>query len=282
MEPQAHPDEEPVLCSVADGVALVTLNRPERLNAWTPEMEAALFAALDAVAVDPHARVVVLTGAGRGFCAGLDASRIAARGSGAEAAPTRTRPLSGLAAFPKPVVAAVNGPAVGLGLALALCCDTRIAADGARFAAMFTRLGLVGEFGAPWLLPRIVGWGAAGDLLLSGRTVDAAEALGLRLVERVVPGEDLLPAALAYAREIARNCSPLSVAATKCLMRDDQDRPFAMSEADSSARNRAPQMRAEFREGAAHRRERRPARFPGLPADHPDVLAWLGTADRDD
>jgi enoyl-CoA hydratase/carnithine racemase len=269
-------EESPVLHHVADGVGVVTLNRPERLNAWTPEMEAAFFAALDELVVDPAVVVVVLTGAGHGFCAGLDAARVAARGSGAERAPTRTRPLSSLAAYPKPVVAAVNGAAVGLGLALALCCDTRMAADTAKFATMFSRLGLVGEFGAPWLLPRVVGWGAASDLMLSGRTVGAAEAAGLRLVERVVPAAELLPTALAYAGEIARSCSPLAVAATKQVMRADQERPFAASEPDTSARNRTPQVRAEFREGAAHRREHRPAAFPGLPADHPDVLAWLG------
>ena len=166
----------PVRTRVEGGVGVVELCRPDRLNAWTPAMETAFFAALDAFVVDPAVRAVVLTGAGRGFCAGLDAAHVAARGSGQEPAPRRTRPLSSLAAYPKPVIAAVNGPAVGLGLALALCADIRWAADTARFSAVFGRLGLVGEFGVPWLLPRVVGWGPAHDLLLSGRTVDAAEA----------------------------------------------------------------------------------------------------------
>lgn len=148
-------------------------------------METAFFAALDGLAVDPEVVVVVVTGAGCGFCAGLDAARVAARGSGAERAPTRTRPLSSLAAYPKLVVAAVW-------LGLALGCDTRIAADTAKFATMFARLGLVGEFGVPWSLPRVVGWGVAGDLMLSGRTVGATEAAQLRLVECVVRGPQRL------------------------------------------------------------------------------------------
>jgi enoyl-CoA hydratase/carnithine racemase len=265
----------PVLCGVADGVATVTLNRPEQLNAWTPGMERRWFEVFDAVLVDPRVRAVVVTGAGRGFCAGLDAAHVAARSSGAEAPPSRTRQLSSLAAFPKPVVGAINGPAVGLGLALALCCDVRFAAPEARFVTMFARLGLTAEFGTPWLLPRIVGHSAALDLLLSARPVGAEEAVALRLADRLVPAGDLLPAAERYARELAERCSPASMAAVKRLVLADQHRPIEESEADSSARNRTDAGRREFREGAAALRERRPPAFPPLDDAHPDVASWL-------
>lgn len=266
---------EPVLCRVSGGVATVTLNRPERMNAWTPAMEQRWFEVLDALLVDPGVRAVVLTGAGRGFCAGLDAAHVTARSSGAEDAPTRTRPLSGLAAFPKPVVAAVNGPAVGLGLALALCCDVRFASPAARFVPMFSRLGLAPEFGTTWLLPRIVGHSVALDLLLSSRTVAAEEAVALRLADRLVPGDELLPAAEQYARSLAQHCSPLSMAAAKHQLLADQHRPLEASEAESSAHNRSQQGRAEFREGGAARRERRLPEFPPLSPDHPDVRDWV-------
>jgi enoyl-CoA hydratase/carnithine racemase len=268
-------DREPVLCRVSERVATVTLNRPDRLNSWTPAMEQGWFQVLDAVLVDPGVRAVVLTGAGRGFCAGLDAEHVAARSSGAEAAPTRARPLSGLAAFPKPVVAAVNGPAVGLGLALALCCDVRFAAPEARFVPMFSRLGLVPEFGTSWLLPRIVGSSVALDLLLSSRPVDAEEAVALRLADRLVPASDLLPAAEQYARLLAERCSPLSMAAAKRQLLDDQHRSLQASEVESSARNRSDEGRADFREGAAALREGRAPEFPPLGPDYPDVRAWL-------
>jgi enoyl-CoA hydratase/carnithine racemase len=201
---------------------------------------------------------------------------VAARSSGTEAAPTRTRPLSGLAAFPKPVVAAVNGPAVGLGLALALCCDVRFAGPEARFVPMFSRLGLAPEFGTTWLLPRIVGHSTALDLLLSSRPVDADEAVALRLADRLVPAADLLTAAEQYARSLAEHCSPLSMAAAKRQLLADQHRPLQASEADSSARNRSDQGRAEFREGGAARRERRLPEFSPLSPEHPDVREWLG------
>ena len=269
-------DREPVLCRVSERVATVTLNRPDRLNAWTPAMEQAWFEVLDALVVDPEVRAVVLTGAGRGFCAGLDAEHLAARSCGAEPAPTRARPLSGLATFPKPVVAAVNGPAVGLGLALALCCDVRFAAPEARFVPMFSRLGLGPEFGTSWLLPRIVGHSVALDLLLSSRPVDAEEAVALRLVDRLVPADDLVPAAEQYARSLADHCSPSSLAAAKHQLLADQHRTLRASEAESSTRNRSAEGRAEFREGVAAIRDRRLPEFPPLSPDHPDVRDWLG------
>jgi enoyl-CoA hydratase/carnithine racemase len=267
--------EEPLLSEVADGVALITLNRPGSMNAWTPRMEELWFAALDTALLDPAVRAVVVTGAGRGFCAGLDSGHLAARSSGAEAAPTRTRGLSSLATYPKPVIGAVNGPAVGLGLALALCCDIRFASTEARFVTMFARLGLSAEFGAPWLLPRIVGHSVAMDLLLSARPVGAEEALALRLVDRVLPPQELLPAALDYAKGLARRSSPLSMAAIKSMVLADEARPLDESEAESSKRNRSPRGRQEFREGAAAARDRRTPSFDPLAPDHRDARSWL-------
>lgn len=206
-----------------DGVRLVRLRRPERLNAFTEALVAELGSALDAVAADRDCRVVVLTGAGRAFSAGLDLNGYDEGREEREGAALGTfrrqeeiaRLTERLHRLPQPVVAAVNGPAAGGGLALVLASDVRIASDSARFAVSFIRAGFSAcDLGTSWLLPRIVGAGRAHELMLTGRTFGAAEAREIGLVIDVVPGDGLLDAAYAKAREIMAN-APASVALTK-------------------------------------------------------------------
>ena len=172
-----------VLYDVRDHVALITLNRPEKLNAWTPAMSAGYREALDNATADSDVRVLVLTGAGRGFCAGADLELLGglaetgARVGGGDREPAQMEP-----AVPKPVIAAVNGPCAGLGFVRAMFCDIRFAAAGAKFTTAFARRGLVAEYGLSWLLPRIVGLGRANDLLLTSRVVLAEEALEPRVI----------------------------------------------------------------------------------------------------
>jgi enoyl-CoA hydratase len=210
-----------------DGITQITLNRPERLNAMNHALVAGLHDALDALADDRSCRVIVLTGAGRGFCAGLDlsegASPPAARGLGrVQAGMTVQKSIAGLVpkmrAMPQPIVAAVNGAASGGGLALALASDVRIAATSARFNVAFVRVGLSGcDIGVSWLLPRLVGASRAFELLLTGRFVDATEADRIGLVARVVDDGQVVPSARETAALIVGN-SPFGVRMTKEVM----------------------------------------------------------------
>jgi enoyl-CoA hydratase/carnithine racemase len=257
-------------------VATVTLNRPERLNAWTGRMESEYRALLARAAQDPSVRVIVVTGAGRGFCAGADTAALeahAARGAyDPGTGPDLARPGYGVRpefdaelayhfGIPKPIIAAVNGPAAGVGLALACYCDLRFAASGAKLTTAHGRLGLPAEFGLSWLLPRLVGFAHAADLLLSSRVVLAEEALAMGLVNRVLPGEKLMEAVYGYARMLAEEISPASLAATKTQLYADASATAAQSVAE--ARRRLEQMMGEpdFAEAVAARREGRPPRF---------------------
>lgn len=209
------------------GVRLITLDRPERLNAMSVDLVDELHAALDATAVDTSCRVVVLTGAGRGFCAGLDLTGYGTspRGDGSGSPQDRLATQQHIASLvPKlrglrqPVIAAVNGPAAGGGLALALASDVRLAATSARFNVAFVRIGLSGcDIGVSWLLPRLIGASNAFELLLTGRFVDAAEAERIGLVSRVVADGDVVDAALDLAEVIVTN-SPMGVWMTKEVM----------------------------------------------------------------
>ncbi len=212
---------------VRPGVRLLTLNRPDRLNAMDHQLVSELHARLDEVASDPDVRCVVLTGAGRGFCAGLDLKA----GAGVPGTEELGRPQQGLAtqqhiatliphlrSLKVPVVAAVNGPASGGGFALALGSDVRVCASSARFNVAFVRIGLSGcDIGVSWLLPRLVGAGRAFELLLTGRIIDAAEADDLGLVTRVVDDGDVVDAALDVAEQVVAN-SPFGVWMTKEVM----------------------------------------------------------------
>ncbi len=259
---------EVVQMQVRDGVALLTLNRPDRLNAWTGEMENAYFRALDACAHDEAVRVIVVTGAGRGFCAGADMQQLQAIGDGdiqddaAEERIEQTFPLS----IPKPIIAAINGACAGIGLVQALMCDVRFAAAGAKLTTAFARRGLIAEHGISWMLPRLIGPARALDLLLSGRIVLAEEAGELGLVNRVLAPEALLDATLDYAREMVVNCSPASMATMKRQVYADLQRPLPEALAEADRLMFGSFAAPDFAEGVSSFLERRDPRFAGLGA----------------
>lgn len=269
----------------ADGpVATITLARPYKMNAYTAIMGIELAAAIRQANDDDSIRVIVLTGEGRGFCAGADISGGAdSFGSGGPnfAAADRPREEGGgfvgaLFESTKPTIAAINGAAVGVGATLTLPCDIRIAADGARFGFVFARRGLVPEAGSAWFLPQIVGLPQALRWCLSGKLFDAAEALAGGLVSEVVPAESLLTRAHEIAREIAENTAPVSIALTRQML---------WRFASDSSPNGALKVDGGFamalgagpdvREGVAAFLEKRPPAFPGrIATDMPQGYPW--------
>jgi enoyl-CoA hydratase/carnithine racemase len=267
-----------VLARLEAGVLTVTLNRPDRMNAWTGEMEEGLRAALVSATSDPEVRVVVINGAGRAFCAGADTEFLKSlqdgtaklpAGGGQEPWPEDTPAIfrgkfSIPAAVPKPVIAAVDGPAVGIGFVLSLFCDIRVASDRGVFIGSFARMGLIAEKGIDWALCRVVGEARAMEILLSGRKVAADEAQRIGLVTQVMPVDGFDAAVQAYAAEIAANVSPRSAAIIK---RQVQSVPFATPEAvlAHGERELAESLKsADFREAMAAMKEKRKPRFPGL------------------
>jgi len=267
--------------AVDGGVATITLHRPERLNAWTAVMNAEYRAHLQAASDDPAVRVIVVTGSGRGFCAGAESDDLvghAERGSYDAGAPDDlatpgqgVRPefdaeLAYHFGVPKPVLAAVNGPVAGIGFALACYCDLRFAARGARFTTAHGRLGLPAEYGLSWLLPRLIGLTRASDLLLSSRIVRAEEAAAMGLVNQVVEPDGLMEATYAYARLLATEISPASLAATKLQMYTDLHRHAAAAVHDAADRLDVMMTGADFAEGVAAMAERRPPRFADRPS----------------
>ena len=261
---------EAVLYDVTDsGVAVLTLNRPERLNSWGADISAGVYASFDRAEADPAVRVIVLTGSGRGFCAGAYMGSMAALGESINE-DTDVSKIVGerhphfLTALRKPVIVAINGACVGIGLTHALMCDVRFAATGAKFATAFPRRGLIGEYGITWILPRLAGWGAAADLLLSGRTFHAEEAAQLGLVKEVVAPEDLLRRTLEYAEDLARNCSPASMAVIKRqLYGDAHDDVLAVSSRAERLMHES-MVRPDLVEGITAFFEKRPPNFPPL------------------
>lgn len=254
-----------LLYDVAAGVATITLNRPGRNNAWTPEMKDLYFDLLERAAADPEVRAIVLTGAGKSFSVGADMENLK------KIDPTKgvrvsreERPITYPLTIPKPIVAAINGACAGIALCNALCCDVRFAAAGAKFTTAFVRRGLVAEHGASWLLPRLVGQARALDLLLSGRVIVAEEALEMGLVNRVVPKESLLETATAYARDMAVNCSPAAMSVIKSQVYRDLELP--LKEALEKANHLMLQstQHADLKEGVNSFLEKRPPKFAPL------------------
>lgn len=261
---------------VADRVATVTLDRPDRLNAWTGRMHTEYRWALQQAQDDPSVRVVVVTGAGRGFCAGADSAALeghAERG-GYDPGTPPDLPAPGYGVHPgldgdftfhlglrTPVIAAINGPVAGVGLVLASYCDIRIAAAGAKFTTAHGRLNLPAEYGLSWLLPRIVGLGRANDLLLTSRVFLAEEAFDLGLVNRVVPADAVLDEALAYARVLSHDVAPRSLRETKRAIALDLFRDLGTSAAESARLLDEMMGESDFAEGARALAERRPPRF---------------------
>ncbi len=256
---------DPILFSVAGGVATITLNRPDRLNAWTREMGLAYSDALERASADPEVRAVIVTGAGRGFCAGADMSLLETIGGGAAVVGEERRVLpSETLSVPKPVIAAVNGACAGLGLVIALCCDIRFAAAGAKFTSAFVRRGLIAEYGSSWLLPRLVGTARALDILLSGRVFQAEEAQELGLVNRVVAPDELLAAATAYARDLAENCPPGAMSVIKGQVYRHLQTDLETAVGESLKLMEESLVTDDFREGVAAYIEQRPPRFKPL------------------
>jgi enoyl-CoA hydratase/carnithine racemase len=239
---------ERILYDVSDGIAVVTLNRPDKLNAYTPEMGEEIVDAFARAHDDDAARVVILTGAGRGFCAGIDLEYMKAAAAGntpagalklGEEPFVRQWPLD-LLDFPKPVIAAINGAAIGVGVTMTLGCDIRIAASGAKLALNFAKLGILPGLGSTHLLPRLVGIARALDLVLSARTVLAEEAVQIGLVHQVVAADSLLAEARTRAAAMAE-CRPEVLAAAKRALHHGAS--ATMEEAMRSERERSAKLR---------------------------------------
>jgi enoyl-CoA hydratase/carnithine racemase len=259
----------------AAGVAVVTLNRPERLNTWGGDISGGFYSAMDSAESDPAVRAIVFTGSGRAFCAGAHLGSVATIGD------SLGKPLDGgephdvskivgerhphfLTALRKPVIAAINGSCVGIGLTHALMCDVRFAADGAKFATSFARRGLIAEYGISWILPRLAGFGAAMDLLLTGRTFYADEAARLGLVKEVVAPELLMTRAMEYAEDIAANCSPASLAVIKEQTYGDAERDVVDASARAEKLMGESLLRPDVIEGIVSFLEKRAPSFPML------------------
>jgi enoyl-CoA hydratase/carnithine racemase len=264
-----------ILYRVLDGVAIITLNRPARLNAWTPVMHVEVKAAMRAASDDPNVRVIVLTGAGRGFCAGADMSALQGIQSGERRErpaeepfdknthPSFQRTYSYFPAVPKPIIAAVNGPCAGLGMVIALYADMRFASENAVFMTAFSRRGLIAEHGISWLLPRLVGLANAADLLFSARRVAAAEAHAIGLVSRVSAAENFESEVLAYAKTLASEVSPRSLREMKREIWSAQFQTLGEA-IEAADKDMAASFASEdFREGVAHFVEKRAPAFTG-------------------
>ncbi|MBN9062110.1 MAG: enoyl-CoA hydratase [Rhizobiales bacterium 65-9] len=270
-------DFEQITYSVADAVAVVTLNRPDKLNAWTDRMEDEVRAAMRRASDDDDVRVIVLTGAGRGFCAGADMNDLTVKSDeGAESLPSGPPPVfdasarrdfqkrySYFPAAPKPILAAINGPCAGLGLVMALYCDMRFSAPEAVYTTSFSRRGLVAEHGVSWILPTHVGLSKGLDLLLSARRVSADEALSIGMIDRICPSGKLMESVLEYAVELATMVSPRSMRVIKRQVWNARfetlDQAIDVADIETALSLESD----DFREGVSHFIERRKPAFTG-------------------
>src|SRR3954466_9979492 len=274
-------DYEQILTEKSEGILTITLNRPERLNAWTGQMGHELRAAFDDADADDDVRAIIITGAGRGFCAGADLE------GGGDTFDYRKRDTAGAAgrdnggeftlrvfASKKPVIAAINGPAVGVGATMTLPMDIRLAAEDARIGFVFARRGIIPEACSSWFLPRVVGISRAMEWVATGRVFSAQEALEAGLVRSMPPAGELLDAAYSLAREITDNTAPVSVALARRLLWNmlGAAHPREAHEADSRAMFSRGQS-ADAAEGVTSFLEKRPADFSdGVGGGRPDVL----------
>ena len=269
-------DYTDIIYEVDGSAAVITLNRPARLNAWGGRMGHEVPDALNRADSDRAVRGVIITGAGRGFCAGADMgmlNSIASAGGEAVAEDPLATPgpieanyhqrFSWPLATKKPLIAAVNGPAAGLGLILSLYCDMRFASESARFGTAFAKIGLIAEHGVSWLLPRAVGTGNALDLLYSARVIGADEALRMNLVQRVFPNDELLPATKEYVAQLATS-SPEAMRVMKRLVWDAQFQDLAQAIQSANASMPPTLAGEDFKEGLAAFAEKRPPIFRGV------------------
>lgn len=280
---------EDILYSAQDGVGTITLSRPERLNAWTAAMERSVKRAVFDATGDENVRVIVITGAGRGFCAGADMQRLRDASTGdsrpttrepaaersqhaapapiAELEPELSIPYPGrfgyLMSAGKPMIAAINGPCAGIGLVLTLFCDLRFASEQAMFTTAFAQRGLIAEHGSSWLLPRLIGPARALDLMLSARRVQSREAAALGLVNEVFPHATFMADVLGYARRLTHEVSPRSLAVMKAQLWKSLSQSMDVS-LELADREMAKSFQsADFKEGVAHFVEKRSPRFTG-------------------
>ncbi|MEO5723463.1 MAG: enoyl-CoA hydratase [Ilumatobacteraceae bacterium] len=272
-------NDDVVLYEVREpGIAIVTLNRPDRLNAWNGALAKRYFELLDQAAADPAVKAIVVTGAGKGFCAGADMDTLQGIGNSAgktdaDAVAGQTSSAAGATGdrgqdytttIPKPVIAAINGACAGIGLVQALMCDVRFAAAGAKFTTAFVRRGLIAEYGISWVLPRLVGTARSLDLLMSGRVFLAEEAAAIGMVNDVVPGDQLLDHAVHFASELATYSSPTSMSIIKRQVYADMTRPLAEAQDNAIELMKASLRRPDFREGVASYLAKRPPEFAVL------------------
>ncbi|MFN0094940.1 MAG: enoyl-CoA hydratase-related protein [Dehalococcoidia bacterium] len=269
------PSYNDILYAIEDGVLTITMNRPEKLNAATTPMTMEMVDAFQQADADDSVRAVILTGAGRGFCAGADVS------GGNVFAELGARDPGGLLtlqmfACKKPIIAAINGPAVGMGATMILAADIRVASESARFGYVFARRGIVPESASSWFLPRIVGISKALEWCMSGRVFGVEEAKAAGLVRDVVPGAELLAKAGELAREIAANASAVSVALTRQLLWRmlGADHPMVAHRLESKGVDAMGQTR-DADEGVLSFLEKRPAVFTMRPSDEmPAFFPW--------
>jgi len=281
-------EENEVLYDVKDRIATVTLNRPERMNSIDDSMPINIAKAMKQAATDPGVRAIILTGAGRAFCAGADIGRLQRRSGGERPPPppddTTTIPAithghgpdlgpefadvrrySYFMRIGKPVIGALNGATAGLGFIMALCCDMRMASSNMIFTTAFAQRGLIAEHGIAWLLPRLVGPSNAIDLLLSARRVTAKEALDMGLVNRVYPQESFMDDVRTYVRVLTDTVSPHSMAVIKAQTWKGMFESYAENLAEADRQIVANYPYPDYKEGVAHFVEKRPANFPDLP-----------------
>src|SRR5580700_1600530 len=273
---------EDILYEVADPVATITLNRPSTLNAWTDRMAFEVRHAVAAAEADPRVVGIVLTGAGRGFCAGADMNRLAAIREGTRTTETAGEELAAdpgdpsfgddlhlgtytyLMSVPKPVIAAINGPVAGMGVPIVLACDLRFMAEDAILMTAFAQRGLIAEWGISWMLPRLTGTAVALDLLFSSRKVTGTEAAALGLVNAALPREAVLTHAQQYVRNLAATSSPTAMAIMKRQVYQQMHGGLLAAEREARGLMRESFGRDDFREGVSSFTERRPPKFDRL------------------